>query len=347
MTLSPLLPIRHRQGDFFIADIFENLPFKDDVASMEHPLFSLTTKPDMRTLVYENGPAKIEVIPSSLGLPSIFDKDILLYCSSLFMAEINRGNHPPKTVRVSIHDFLVATQKKATGGEAYQRFKIGLDKLRGCTIKTTIKTGKVAQTKGFGYIDSYDFIESSRVKDRLVALEITFSDWLYNSLVAKEVLTIDPRYFLLRKSLDRRIYEIARKHCGRSVAWDISLEKLLLKTGSTARLKHFRDTIKKLAASNHLPEYLVSYNIDKDIVTFRYRGKARTGTEEQGEFFDTASTIPAQIPPDLLDDVRRVVGLELDYYDLWDQFISWSGSKKANNVRGGFIGFCKTKAAKS
>ena len=42
----PLLPDRHPQKDFFILDISDVVP-KDDMASMEHPLFSLATKPDM------------------------------------------------------------------------------------------------------------------------------------------------------------------------------------------------------------------------------------------------------------------------------------------------------------
>ena len=41
-----LLPDRHPQKDFFILDIADVVP-KDDTASMEHPLFSLATKPDM------------------------------------------------------------------------------------------------------------------------------------------------------------------------------------------------------------------------------------------------------------------------------------------------------------
>ena len=47
-----LLPDRHPQKDFFILDISGVVP-KDDTASMEHPLFSLATKPDMRHLFYK------------------------------------------------------------------------------------------------------------------------------------------------------------------------------------------------------------------------------------------------------------------------------------------------------
>ena len=44
-----LLPERHPNLDFFVLDITDAVP-KDDLASMEHPLFSLATKPDMGSL---------------------------------------------------------------------------------------------------------------------------------------------------------------------------------------------------------------------------------------------------------------------------------------------------------
>ena len=44
-----LLPERHPTADFFVCDILEALP-KDDMATMEHPVFSLATRPDLRIL---------------------------------------------------------------------------------------------------------------------------------------------------------------------------------------------------------------------------------------------------------------------------------------------------------
>ena len=51
---SPLLPDRMQQADFFVCDIFDAAP-KGDMASMEHPIFSISTKPDRRIRRYENG----------------------------------------------------------------------------------------------------------------------------------------------------------------------------------------------------------------------------------------------------------------------------------------------------
>ena len=346
MALTPLLPVRHRQGDFFIADIFDNLPFKDDMASMEHPLFTLNLKKDMRVLRYENGPASVEMRPSDIGLPTIMDKDLLLYCISVMMAKINEGEIPPKTVRLSLHDVLIATNR-STNGAGYDGMKNAIHRLTGCMLKTSIKTGRTEQGKMFHLLESAEYLESTRVKDRILGVEITFSDWLYNSVVTKEVLTIDRDYFRLRKPLERRIYEIARKHCGRTrKPWPVGLEKLHLKTGTTANLRHFRNTVKGLAKSNHLPEYSLSFDVKKDMVTFRYRGKAVDYEEEQFDLFGEPepSAVPISIPSDLLEDARAVVGTKFDYYELWKQYRSWEGSSKARDLRAGFIGFCKQKA---
>ncbi|MEM9360254.1 MAG: RepA, partial [Pseudomonadota bacterium] len=48
-----LLPVRHPQRDFFILDIADVVP-KDDTATMQHPIFSLATKPDHRHLEFSN-----------------------------------------------------------------------------------------------------------------------------------------------------------------------------------------------------------------------------------------------------------------------------------------------------
>lgn len=349
MALTPLLPIRHRQGDFFIAEIFDNLPYKDDMGSMEHPLFTLSLKPDMRILRYQNGAASIEMQPSAFGLPNIMDKDVLLYCASIIMAKINEGEIPPQTMRLSLHDLLVATNRH-TNDRGYKYLKLSLNRLAGCLLKTSIKTGRVEQGEMFHLIERVKYLESTRVKGRILGVEVMLSDWFYNSLIAKEVLTIDKEYFRLRKPLERRIYEIARKHCGRKRRpWPIGLDKLHLKSGSTARLNHFRDTVKKLAKSDHLPEYSLNFDTTKDLVTFLYRGNAVDFEEEQFDLFGevAAAQPPLHAPPDLLDDARIAVGPLFDYYDLWKQYRAWEGSSKARDMRAGFIGFCKQKIAKS
>ena len=353
MALTPLLPERHSQRDFFIPEMFDNLPVKDDMASMENPLFTLSTKPDKRILEFSNGKKSVKVVPSVLGLPSIFDKDVLLYCGSQVMERVNKGEIPPKTLRISVHDFLIATNR-GINGNAYDRFENSLLRLAGCVVETNIKTGNTEEKKGFGLIADYAFLKNEHAKRRIIGVEITLSDWFYNSLIAKEVLTIDRDYFRLRKPIERRVYEIARKHCGNKISWDIALNTLYVKSGALSDIKHFRAAVKKLAEHDHLPEYHVSYSRENDMVTFGKRGAVADAiaNDSQPDFFSdtsTADAIPHQIHPTLLDDVRNVVGVGADYYVLWAEFRDYNIKKGAqlDSVRGSFIGFCKMKTGKA
>jgi plasmid replication initiation protein len=105
----------------------------------------------------------------------------------------------------------------------------------------------------------------------MVAIELTLSRWFFNAICAREVLTISSDYFRLRRPLERRIYEIARKHCGRQDSWKVSLGVLYKKTGSTSPMKEFRRLIKRLHSSNHLPDYEVEFLSDEDSLLFRSR----------------------------------------------------------------------------
>ena len=100
----------------------------------------------------------------------------------------------------------------------------------------------------------------------MVAVEVELSDWFYNSVLGDSVLSIDKEYFNLRKPTDRRLYELARKHCGNQVMWKIGLDKLKDKIGSNSELKKLRFNLKKLIETNHLPEYNIS--MDDDVVMF-------------------------------------------------------------------------------
>src|SRR3546814_20160089 len=87
------MPGYHPNQDLFICDGLDSIP-KYDMASMDHPVFSLSTKPDNRTRRYEDNGNVIEIIPSGKGLATIHDKDILSYCISKLVAKMNQGEQP-------------------------------------------------------------------------------------------------------------------------------------------------------------------------------------------------------------------------------------------------------------
>lgn len=267
-TPSSLVPSRHPQRDFFIADILD-VSIKDDMASMEHPLFALKAG-DMRVRTYERNGNTITIKPGHDGCATIFDKDVWIYCISQLMEAINRGRGDiSRTVRFTAYDFLVATNRQ-TSGQGYKLMGDSLSRLRGTNIETNIATDGYRERAGFGLVDSWRIVEHTQT-GKAVAVEVTLSDWLFRSVMAKNVLTLSPDYFRIRKPVNRRIYELARKHCGTQKSWQCSIKVLHEKCGSTDALRNFRGVLKALAESNDLPDYAVSLNSDTDVVTFSRR----------------------------------------------------------------------------
>ena len=86
-------------------------------------------------------------------------------------------------------------------------------------------------------------------------------------IIEKDILTINEEYFLLRKPLERRLYEIARKHLGVQKEWKISLDVLKEKCGSIRDKRNFKVDIKKACTSDTIPDYRLSLD-DNEIILF-------------------------------------------------------------------------------
>lgn len=339
---SPLLPVRHPQRDFFVCDIFDAAP-KSDIASMEHPLFTLSTKPDMTPRRYEMNDSWIELRPSSIGLATVFDRDILIYCISQCMAAINAGRQVHRTMRLSAHDVLKATNRD-TSDKGYAGFKAALTRLRSTEIQTNITTGGVEQWEVFGFIDAAKTIRKSR-EGRMLAVEVTLSDWLFNAIDAKrgEILTIAPEYFQLRKPLERRLYEIARKSCGtRNRMLRYGMEKLRMKTGSQSTPKEFRRMVKAIVdmnnEKNHIPDY--TFELDGDLFVIRPRSEF-TDIYTEPETVDALDQIA--LPSSAYENARKHTG-GYDIYFLereWRDMLSGKQSTP-ENPGGSFVNFVKS-----
>lgn len=252
-----------------MADIVD-VPLKNDIVSMEHPVFSLSSK-DTRIRTYERNGRTVTVIPSTVGCATIHDKDLWIYCISQLIEAANRGREISPTVRFTAFDFLVATHRD-TSGRAYERMADMLRRLKGTVIETNAATGGERERRGFGLIDSWRIVERPDDSRRMAAVEVALPGWLFRSVQTKQVLTLSRSYFNLRKSLDRRIYEIARKHCGGQAIWRVSLAVLYQKSGCAGTLRRFRFNVKTLAESGNFPDYLIGFDPRRDQVTFYANG---------------------------------------------------------------------------
>lgn len=250
------------QADFFSCDVFDALP-KDDLASMEHPLFSLATRPDLSILSYRHNGVEIEVTPSVKGRATIHDKDILIYCTSQLMAALNAGRAVARTLHLRAHDLLMATNRE-TSGDAYRRLREAFERLAGTRITTNLVQGGLEVTRGFGLIEDWEIVRKTR-GGRMIQVRVTLSEWLYAAIMAKSVLTLSRDYFSLRRPLERRLYELARKHCGRQPEWQISLEVLQKKAGSNSPRRVFRAMLRDVIAAGHVPDYTLALD-DSDML---------------------------------------------------------------------------------
>ncbi|QDT52996.1 Replication initiator protein A [Caulifigura coniformis] len=304
------------------------------MASMEHPIFSLSTKPDHHTRRYEHGSVFIEIAPSAHGLATVHDRDILIYCISQLMASLNDGKPLSSVVRFKAHDLLRATNR-VTSGEGYAALKSALERLRGTQISTNIVTGGSETFEVFGLIERAKVVRETR-EGRMQEVEIKLSDWVFNAIQHQEVLTLHRDYFRLRKPLERRMYELARKHCGKKNEWKISLPLLQHKCGSCSTEKEFRRLVSNIVEEDgkfsHMPDYSVALD-DSDMVIFRSRGSV------------ASPELPfEQIPlrgldPEVYNDAR-IVAPGWDVYHLEREWREWL-TETPRNPEAAFIGFCK------
>lgn len=308
------------------------------MGSMEHPFFSLATKPDVHIREYEHKGVKIAIMPSALGLATIHDKDILIYCISQLVAKMNSGAELHKTLHLKAYDLLVSTNRN-TDGRGYEQLKSALDRLSGTRIRTNIKTAEQEVTEGFGLIESWRIVRQT-ASGRMTELRITLSDWVFNAVVGREVLTLHRDYFRLRKPLERRMYELARKHCGKQDEWLISLEMLKKKCGSASEDYEFRRLLNVICAEDlahsHMPDYAVLF--DGQNVRFTNRNTTKSLPSPRLPAFPI-------LDPETYHDARTVApGYDVYYLEeQWRSFWMDSGQPELKSPDAAFLGFCRSR----
>lgn len=327
--LTPLLPDRHPQHDLFICDVADAV-LKDVMQHMEHPFYSLSKKPETSVKRYRNGEHWLEITPSVKGLATIYDKDILIYCISQIMAKLKHGEPVSPRVRINSHELLIFANR-GTSGREYISLMDALDRLEGTRIRTNIVSGDEEQTDGFGLIDASSIRRKQGIDGRLLWCEVKLSDWVFNAIRNEEVLTLHRDYFRLRKPIERRVYELARKHCGQQKSWKISLKHLLMKSGSQSPEKRFRQMIKQLAVHDHLPDYQVFFDDAADMVIFTNRGTMTPAPLIEGH--------TPLLKPETYDRARQAAP-GWDVRHLESEWRDWI-IESPRDADGAFVGFCR------
>jgi hypothetical protein len=138
--------------------------------------------------------------------------------------------------------------------------------------------------------------------------------------------------------LERRIYEIARKHCGTKAVYPLGLDKLQAKCGSSSTAKEFRRLVQNIARQDeqygHMPDYGIRIEGSQVIFTNRR-------VIEPKMVSPALSSI--RLDPEAYHDGRQAAP-GWDIYVLEQEWRSWMmemDSEPPRNPTRAFVGFCR------
>lgn len=229
---------------------------KGERSVMAFPFFALSKGRRMQPICYADDYVSIEVRPSQTGVATIYDKEILLYIASLLVSQMKRQETPSQEYQFTAHDFIrvIGANRSA---RSYQRIHGALERLQGTQIKTNIEAGGEGEDGFFSWVSEakMSYTKNADGSKRLSKVKVRLCDWLYRAIIKdQKILTYDSTYFQL-SPIERRLYELARVHCGQQRFFHIGLAKLQKKVGSEDRPAKFKSALREVEARQPIPEY--------------------------------------------------------------------------------------------
>ncbi|MDP3609147.1 MAG: replication initiator protein A [Methylophilus sp.] len=212
-----------------------------------------------------------EITPSTTGLPTVRDKDILIYCVSWLANALFDERHKDlsRNLRFTARDFLDFS-KRGNGGAQYDGLVQALDRLAGSKITTNICPPAEIKENG----GSFNFIRYEAERDRdgcIDAVNIELPERLYHFATDwTHVCAMHPDYFMLTP-LHRLIYILAKIYCGVWQPWAVPLNELHRLTGCSSPFRNFKISVQGLLKDNSIPEYRVEIDAQKVTATFYRR----------------------------------------------------------------------------
>lgn len=314
-------------GVLYLVD-FENLRAKDTVAQLEHPFYTLGKRVlDRSSVNYEHGGTFVKIEAGPHGLPTIYDKDVIIYILSQAMRQRKECGVAPRKLRLRMRSLLEFTGR-GTGGKSYAALEAAIDRLTGVTVRTNITTNGREKKGNWHLMETHTTRAVDDTEGYAAFIDVTLGDWLHGALCAGEVLTLSRDYLNLSKPIDRRLYEIARKHCGHQPEWTINLDLLHLKSGSQGAKVKLKQRLQELARTDGLPDYSVEVLVEErarlnEPQVCRVRFVNRHATSEP-------PSRPA-ISPETIESLKKALGLTTD--ELYDREAAfWEHLQKTGAV---------------
>ena len=248
------------QLSLFVADHQERNPrCIQDI--MAYPYFALSKRRRIKPMQFVSTKGDIEIKVQGLadyGIASIYDADILLWLA----AEIRRHYEKTGEARriVQFRPRVMLKQLgRSKGGKQMQNLLSALERLKTTYIRTSVRQEHQKKEGGFSWIDSW-FTAEDRSTGTPPLWSVTVSDWLFQGILQDHnILTLNPGYYRLAGGLEKRLYQIARKHAGMQQFGNfITMEALYSKAGSGDELKYFARQVREIADRGFLLDYAVS-----------------------------------------------------------------------------------------
>lgn len=241
---------------------------QDDQDIMSYPHYTLSKNKVTATkttfgIDSEGNRFMVQIFPSAeFGMMTIYDHDFVLYFTSHLAQALQDGLAPSNIIRAHRHHILKSIGRK-TGGGDYKDLEAALTRLQTTTIRNTklkYANGKMNGYKQFSIIDKVRYIRETG------EYEVHVCEWIYDSIIEKQLLSLSPRYFKISSALERRLYLIFRKHAGNQKhGYWISFDHLYKKSGTDDNERKFKSRVKIfIEKKNNLPEYFLIFEKNLD-----------------------------------------------------------------------------------
>lgn len=209
--------------------------FRDLQTMMTHSFFAPAQKGNAQgkwssAISYKDKTIEYTISPNaSHGLATINDKDLLIWFISKINQRLRNGQKLSNRIRFNPAAYFKDTKKKR-GGSQYQQLMQSLNRLKGTMV--TIKRHSIKGDLGdaykraykfgqaFNWIDDFEWVEEDGPKGRLKEVTVRLPDWIIEQIKQgghQMLLSVDEEYFELKKFVEKMLYVIARKYCGRDV----------------------------------------------------------------------------------------------------------------------------------
>ena len=226
-----------------------------------HPVFTLAKRPSPLPRRFQHGRGFVEIRPGPAGPASILDKDVFVFLVSRLSAD-----HTSPVVRASLREILL-TMGRGTSGKDYPALVGAIERVAGMRVEIVFGNRKKRE---FSLLDA----EIARsVAGRVLGVTLTAPDWVVECVRQGWDLPLDHRYRLLRRPLERRLYELSLVYHG-----PMRLSRLQALTGIESPPKRFREMLRSVGP-DVLPGVRVKVNWNRvDWISQRYCNDTASGT---------------------------------------------------------------------